>query len=197
MGWGSRVHRPCSSGAHGGKTARYRPRVVIAVNEITISEAMTTPLIVLPQYGRDLNYATDLYQRLYVAPSTPYQIRRSVSANGALYSSTVDGDGNPPGPESTWTIVASSELGALHLDDTRHTFQTPTWFTGLTHVDLWTWVSQNEPDFTEPFTVIHELWGNFFRWNRPTNSTIAGRKPEQINPSVKDTSIRLLGRARG
>lgn len=193
MGWGSRIHRPIGSGCNG---RRFRARVVIAVNEIQIADPMTVPIILTPTYGRDLVYATDLYQRVYCAPTTPFQIRKTTNTNGALYSAPASG-GLPPGPEDTWTLVSGTELGVADADATRHVFQTPSLFAGLAYVDLWTYVYQHSGSWVGPFTVIHELWGNFFRWNRVTNPSIGGIKPEQAHTATRDFSIHLLSRSRG
>jgi hypothetical protein len=196
MGWGTRVHRPTASGIYGGKTARYRPRVVISSHEVTITSPMTEAFIFLPMSGKDLNYATDLYQRIYCVAETKAQIRRTVMLNGALHSASPSGS-NPPDENATWSEITASLLGEATANTTRHVQQIPTWFTGHTHVDLWTWIYQPAGSWDGEFTVVHELWGNFFRWNRITNPAIGPIKPIGTAPDIKDTEIKILTRDRG
>lgn len=195
MGWGSRPHRVAARG-FGGR--RFRNRVVIARNEVSVVGAMSDgPVIVLPSVPVNLQYAKDLYQRVYCTTVGNYQVSKTVQIDGALYSASAYGGGEPPDENSTWTLIAGTTLGQADSIPTRHVQQTPTLFDGLTFASLWTWVYQSPGAYDEPFTVVHELWGNFVRWVREQKpmDPVVGHNTSQWG--TREHQLRILSKASG
>lgn len=176
-------------------------RVTIAVNEIRIIEPMVSgPHIVLPQLGRNLLYANDIYQRIYSPDINSFEPLHTTEMSGALYSAVSPGGGLPPADDASWSEVSGTNLGVLSGHIVSYVKQPWNLFTGLTYVDLWTWVYQPPTHWSVPFTIVHELWANYRRWNLAPTAGSPSPGPRRATPGrpiISDTSIRIAGRHRG
>jgi hypothetical protein len=156
---------------------RSRARIMIGYREVHIDSPMIQPKIIAPDFGFHLAYATDLYQRAYVLVE-PTNLEKTIAYDAALYSAPDPGGGAVPDADSTWTLIAPTQINIHHGQEVTYRQQDPAWFDGLVFVGLWTWVYQPSHLWTgTPFAVRHELWGNAHRWTRATPEDNFGRGP--------------------
>jgi len=150
------------------------------------------PLVFPPRMGIDLLYATDLYQRMFVI--IPLFVEQStIIMQGTVYSAPAGGGGETPLYDATWTLVPGSSTTTFQGSIVKHVHMPQSLFDGLAYIDLNTFVWQHPSKWTQPFEVVHELWGNHYRWNRanPEKEVWLG------STGSKDSEIAPLSREKG
>jgi hypothetical protein len=198
MPWASRIHRIVRGGVFSANGRRFRTRAVITQHVIEVKTPLLEPIVVAPGTGLGLDYATDLWQRIYCDYVGDRQYLRTIHFGGGLYSAPSPGGGEPPGADDTWTLIPETDLGPRSANVAHYLQVVPDWLAGHTFVDLSTTVWQDPHKFREPFVVVHELWGNHFRWFRLQHpSPVAGSREDTAIPSVRDGTHRLTSRKRG
>ena len=168
----------------GGRRRRSFPLALLHQTRVTVEAPLLNgPVIQIPDQGFRPLYATNLHQRMLCEHIHPLQHRRSILIDGAIYSTT----DAPPNESATWSLVAGTELGASAANLVRYVAHDQALFTGLTFIGLWTWVNQNPRDWFGPFSVVHELWGNAFRFSRDEEDfefTVKGTPLDQVDQGI-------------
>lgn len=150
----------------GGSPRRDQPRVVIGAHKVVVTEPTYNALVVEPDAGFDVRYATDLYRRIFVIENQNAKLFRSVQFDSYLYGITDPGGGKVPDDDDTFTEITDSRIKGSG-NKVFHERQDESWFIGTyDFVGLYTWVYQSPEFWQGPFTVVHELWGNAYRWGR-------------------------------
>lgn len=152
--------------------------------KVDLNEKVSMGLLVNQPYGVDINYVpVSLGAKLDSTAITVmgrYKISESFSVHGGVYSATVGGTFNPPGPGPIVTIANSSAIGyALGV-----AYEKPeiaarvalTWFSGTNHSDPLTASSVNAPqavnlDFQTGIAKDTLLFGSI-RWGEWSRTTV-------------------------
>lgn len=198
MPWDNRIHRIGRGGLWSAGSRRFLTRAVIAQREVKVDAPLHDPVVIEPSYGHDLNYACDLWQRIYCTFVGDRRYLRTIQLGASLYSAASPGGGAAPGPDESWSVVSGTDLGSISANVAHYRQVTPTLLNGHTYVDLRTTVFQKPSLFRHPFVVVHELWGNHYRWFRvPHPDPESNKNTVNAIPRVRDPQVRLEGRRQG